>query len=307
MRQLPLGDSPVTKRCCAGYPSCIETGWCTPPMTESSRSRSEQAIASDAIDLFLEYRDKHGHDEPSAKAAAMNEFADAEGFIPSETKESAALEAEVGRTPQGEVTTGAPVAAPFSSDKPHDVQVDGAESFEHTARMLPCPSCEEKDVDATYSLGANVDGSRYVNAGCMVCGMMGPDSHSARDAADRWNALPRRITPSHVAPVADDDEAKEAAFDALLPSYRNTNITPNHLKIGFDEGWAARSRFALSANGARWEPFDRNEAKRLIRANLANQINDPACAYLYEGEDGHYFVLKDAPPHPTESRTKETR
>lgn len=34
--------------------------------------------AEAAIDLFLEYRDKHGHDEDAAKAAALNEFAEAE-------------------------------------------------------------------------------------------------------------------------------------------------------------------------------------------------------------------------------------
>lgn len=40
----------------------------------------------------------------------------------------------------------------------------------------------------------------------------------------------------------DDDEAKEAAFDALVPGFRNTNHNMNSLKIGFDEGWHARSR-----------------------------------------------------------------
>lgn len=35
-------------------------------------------IAEDAIDLFLEYRDKHGHDEEAAKYCALNEFAEAE-------------------------------------------------------------------------------------------------------------------------------------------------------------------------------------------------------------------------------------
>jgi hypothetical protein len=43
----------------------------------SSRGRTEDRIAEDAIDLFLEYRDKHGNDEDAAKAAALNEFAEA--------------------------------------------------------------------------------------------------------------------------------------------------------------------------------------------------------------------------------------
>lgn len=32
--------------------------------------------ASDCIDLFLEYRDKHGYSEEAAKAAALNELLD---------------------------------------------------------------------------------------------------------------------------------------------------------------------------------------------------------------------------------------
>lgn len=39
---------------------------------------STMKIAEDAIDLFLEYRDKHGHDEEAAKYCALNEFAEAE-------------------------------------------------------------------------------------------------------------------------------------------------------------------------------------------------------------------------------------
>jgi hypothetical protein len=84
-----------------------------------------------------------------------------------------------------------------------DVPVDGSESAEHTARMLPCPSCEETDVDATYSLGQKPNGERYVNAGCMVCGTMGPDSHSMQDAVDRWNAMPRRSSLSASGALSD--------------------------------------------------------------------------------------------------------
>jgi hypothetical protein len=46
----------------------------------SSTRRSEINIAEDAITLFLEYRDKHGHSEPSAMVYAVNEFSEAELF-----------------------------------------------------------------------------------------------------------------------------------------------------------------------------------------------------------------------------------
>jgi hypothetical protein len=46
-------------------------------LARSAAARSEDRIAEDAIDLFLEYRDKHGRDEDAAKAAALNEFAEA--------------------------------------------------------------------------------------------------------------------------------------------------------------------------------------------------------------------------------------
>lgn len=74
----------------------------------------------------------------------------------------------------------------------------GEDSADATARMLPCPSCGETDVDATFAAGTKGGEreERFYNAGCMVCGMTGPDSHTPRDAADRWNALPR-TTPSH--------------------------------------------------------------------------------------------------------------
>lgn len=51
----------------------------------ASGARSSAAVARDAIDLFLEYRDKHGHNEEGAKAAALNEFDDADHFAPSAT------------------------------------------------------------------------------------------------------------------------------------------------------------------------------------------------------------------------------
>ena len=63
----------------------------------------------------------------------------------------------------------------------------GADSLAATENMLPCPSCGEDDVDATFAMG----GDGQVSAGCMICGMCGPTSNTARDAADRWNALPR--------------------------------------------------------------------------------------------------------------------
>lgn len=40
------------------------------------------SIAEDAIDLFLEYRDKHGFDEPEARAKALCEFIDADAAQP---------------------------------------------------------------------------------------------------------------------------------------------------------------------------------------------------------------------------------
>jgi hypothetical protein len=114
------------------------------------------------------------------------------------------------------------------------------------------------------------------------------------------------ITPSHEATVGETAEERrlrhrlekiDAALDELgAPKTEAAHgLTMELSRVG------RIKRLAQSATATRWEPFDRNEAKRLIRANLANQINDPACAYLYEGEDGHYFVLKDAPPPPTES------
>jgi hypothetical protein len=98
-------------------------------MTESSRSRSEQPthldVWKDLWSLYCEcFRDSFGQHPVELSPVALEEFAirlkrDIESQLTrSETKESAAPEAEVGRTPQGEVTTGAPVAAPFSSDKP---------------------------------------------------------------------------------------------------------------------------------------------------------------------------------------------
>lgn len=39
-------------------------------------------IANDAIDLFLEYRDKHGYNEKDAKTKALNEVMDIETFQP---------------------------------------------------------------------------------------------------------------------------------------------------------------------------------------------------------------------------------
>lgn len=50
------------------------------PKEVTQRQSSEKTIrdAEAAIDLFLEYRDKYGRDEESAKAAALNEFAEAE-------------------------------------------------------------------------------------------------------------------------------------------------------------------------------------------------------------------------------------
>jgi hypothetical protein len=53
--------------------------------------------------------------------------------------------------------------------------------------------------------------------------------------------------PQYVSSISTtDDEAKEAAFDALEPSYRNTNVNLNHAKIGFDEGWAAALKWLRS-------------------------------------------------------------
>lgn len=75
--------------------------------------------------------------------------------------------------------------------KPEPSATVGSASADATETMLPCPSCGETDVDATFAAGAK-DGVPSYNAGCMVCGMSGPDSHTPRDAADRWNALPRR-------------------------------------------------------------------------------------------------------------------
>lgn len=48
--------------------------------TESATRTTERVLkdAEEAINLFLEYRDKHGHSEESAKYAALNEFAEAE-------------------------------------------------------------------------------------------------------------------------------------------------------------------------------------------------------------------------------------
>lgn len=45
---------------------------------EGTAHRSEIRVAEDAINLFLEYRDKHGHEEQAAIAAALNEFSEAQ-------------------------------------------------------------------------------------------------------------------------------------------------------------------------------------------------------------------------------------
>jgi hypothetical protein len=80
----------------------------------TSRTTPESASAQEALSKLVEWCDRNDWGTVPDKLEAMCRNA-----LLSETKESAAPEAEVGRTPQGEVTTGAPVAAPFSSDK-HD-------------------------------------------------------------------------------------------------------------------------------------------------------------------------------------------
>lgn len=50
--------------------------------SSATTARADQVLkdAEEAINLFLEYRDQHGHSEESAKAAALNEFAEAEHY-----------------------------------------------------------------------------------------------------------------------------------------------------------------------------------------------------------------------------------
>lgn len=61
-----------------------------------------------------------------------------------------------------------------------------------TGTMLPCPNCDSKDVDATFSYGRTTGGRIIYQAGCMSCSMIGPDATNAMDAAAKWNNLPRR-------------------------------------------------------------------------------------------------------------------
>lgn len=53
-------------------------------MTDAQRSDKDRVLrdAEAAIDLFLEYRDKHGRNEVDAKYCAINEFADAQAYEP---------------------------------------------------------------------------------------------------------------------------------------------------------------------------------------------------------------------------------
>jgi hypothetical protein len=73
------------------------------PASASSAIRA----AEDAIDLFLEYRDKYGHTDESAKAAAINEFAEAESEevratapLPAATASSERVIDRMGPTPR---------------------------------------------------------------------------------------------------------------------------------------------------------------------------------------------------------------
>lgn len=84
-----------------------------------------------------------------------------------------------------------------------------AESMEATATMLPCPWCDSTDVDASFGMGPNT-----VSAGCMKCGMCGPDSNSATEAASKWNALPRKGT---------------ARPEELFGTWRDPKDKPPHL------------------------------------------------------------------------------
>jgi hypothetical protein len=70
--QLPINAAPQPAP--AGE---VDSGSRSADAAPSTEPRNEDRIAEDAIDLFLEYRDKHGHDEEAAKAAALNEFAEA--------------------------------------------------------------------------------------------------------------------------------------------------------------------------------------------------------------------------------------
>jgi hypothetical protein len=69
-----------------------------------------------------------------------------------------------------------------------------------------------------------------------------------RDMAGELRAMDSFARSSTVQHFVDTDEEKEAAFDAIVPMYKaHTNVNLNLLKIGFDEGWSARSK--LSASG----------------------------------------------------------
>jgi hypothetical protein len=98
----------------------------------------------------------------------------------------------------------------------------------------------------------------------------------------------------------DDDEAKEAAFDAMVPTYRTTDHSLNTLKIGFDEGWAAARRTQppeatatrdrrISVGWALLEALRRREAGEATR-------EDQSYAYLHD-------AWHDASPKPQNGRS----
>ena len=51
-----------------------------------SQRRSEEAVAAEALSLFLENRDKHGHSEDKAIYETLRDFADAATLDPSATR-----------------------------------------------------------------------------------------------------------------------------------------------------------------------------------------------------------------------------
>lgn len=116
----------------------------------------------------------------------------------------------------------------MSESLPRDDKRD-EDSADATARMLPCPSCGETDVDATFAAGvkAGEREERFYNAGCMVCGMTGPDSHTPRDAADRWNALPR-TTPSA---MGEREARYEKTLQEIASMHTVTHDTTNRMTL----------------------------------------------------------------------------
>lgn len=58
-------------------------------------------------------------------------------------------------------------------------------------KLLPCPFCGGRRIDANFSLGQDMKGGYTYSAGCWKCSATGPVRTTPERAAEAWN---RRAT-----------------------------------------------------------------------------------------------------------------